>query len=120
MPLRNIWIILVAFGVAFSGCKDDEEAPDINILGGEILIANEGNFGWGEGTLSLYNSSEKSIQNEVYKNKNDEPIGNVFQSIAFVNGMYFFVANNSGKIVLTDSSFMKVGEVTGLTSPRYC
>lgn len=120
MSLRNLWIVIVVVALVFSGCKDEEQPPELNIVGGEILIANEGNFGWGEGTLSLYNSEEKSIQNEVYKNKNAEPIGNVFQSIAFENGKYFFVANNSGKVVIADTSFTKEGEIAGFTSPRYC
>lgn len=100
------------------GCKDDEQTPEVNVQGGEILIANEGNFGWGEGTLSIYNEATKEVQNEVYKAKNDESLGNVFQSIARIEGKYFFVINNSGKIVVTDTNLVKQSEIIGLTSPR--
>jgi DNA-binding beta-propeller fold protein YncE len=111
------FILLVA-GLFIPGCKEDEQPPKVNVQGGEILIANEGNFGWGEGTLSLYNPDSKSIQNNVYSIKNNESMGNVLHSIASFNGQFFFVVNNSSKVIITDTNFVKQGEITGLTSPR--
>lgn len=111
------FILLVILSV-FPGCKDDEQLPEVNVQGSEILIANEGNFGWGEGTLSIYNEESKEVQNEVYKAKSGESIGNVFHAIYKINGRYFFVINNSGKIVVTDTNFVKQTEITGLVSPR--
>jgi hypothetical protein len=103
---------------SITGCKDDEKPPEVNVIGGEILIANEGNFGWGEGTLSIYNETTKEVQNEVYQAKSGESLGNVFHSIAGINDLYYLVMNNSGKIVITDTNFVKKTEITGLTSPR--
>ncbi len=110
--------VLLAFLWVLPSCKDDEQPPVVEVQGGEILIANEGNFGWGEGTLSIYNEATKVVQNEVYKAKNNESLGNVFQSIEEFEGKYFFVINNSGKIVVTDTNLVKQTEITGLTSPR--
>ena len=112
-----VTILLISLSLT-PGCKDDEQPPEVNVQGGEILIANEGNFGWGEGTLSLYNPSSKAVQNDVYSTKNNESMGNVLHSIAFINGQYFFVVNNSGKVIMTDTNFVKQKEITGLTSPR--
>ena len=117
LKLTLLTILLLAIH-SITGCKEDEQPPEVNVQGGEILIANEGNFGWGEGTLSLYNPDSKAVQNDVYSTKNNEPMGNVLHSIASFNSLYFFVVNNSGKVVVTDTNFVKQKEITGLTSPR--
>ena len=111
-----IFLGLIAF--VWNGCKPDEDVVPDTFTGAKVLIANQGNFGWGEGTLSVYYEESKTVDGEVYKAKNQESLGNVFHSIASFNGLYFFVINNSGKIVVTDSSYGKIKEITGLTSPR--
>jgi YVTN family beta-propeller protein len=105
-------------GFTWFGCKSDDELKPTEVTLPTVLIANEGNFGWGEGTLSIYDEHNKTVQNDVYKAKNNTSLGNVFNSIASFNGLYFFVINNSGKIVITDSSFQKIQEIKGLISPR--
>lgn len=116
--MRKLILISVIL-LTFWGCEDDEKIPQPNIQGGEILIANQGNFGWGEGSLTLYNTNSKSTQDFVFKAINNESMGNVFQSIANIEGTYYFVINNSGKIIVTDSLYKKTNEINGLTSPRY-
>ena len=113
---------LLLFTVLLSySCKPDEEEvePETH-SGSKVLIANQGNFGWGEGTLSVYHQGSKTIENEVYKNTNDESLGNVFQSISQVNDKYYFVINNSGRLVVTDTNFTKIDDNTiDFQSPRY-
>jgi len=116
--LRKIIVILLSF-IAFSGCKDVVEKPKISIHERGVLIANQGNFGWGEGTLSLYNPVDQTIQNDVFQNINDQSLGNVFQSISRMDNSYFLVINNSGKIIVTDTSYTQTGIIKGLISPRY-
>jgi len=120
MGSKNYRLLIIFCLLAFvwNGCKPDEEVLPDTFTGAKVLIANEGNFGWGEGTLSVYYEGSETIDNEVYKAKNKESLGNVFHSITSLKGYYFLVINNSGKIVITDSSFNKVKEITGLTSPR--
>lgn len=102
-----------------SGCKDEIENPQISFLEKGVLIANQGNFGWGEGTLSLFNPIDKTVQNDVFQNVNNQSLGNVFQSISQIGDSYFLVINNSGKIIITDTSFTQTDKIEGLTSPRY-
>ena len=116
--MRKVVIIAFAF-LALLGCNDDDPKPSISPLQSDILIANQGNFGWGEGTLSLYNPETKAIQNDVFKTINDQSLGNVFQSITKINGLYYFVINNSGKIIITDSTYSLIGAISELISPRY-
>ena len=116
--MRKIIVILVGF-LLVSGCKDEIENPQISFSEKGVLIANQGNFGWGEGSLSLYNPIDKTVQNDVFQNVNNQSLGNVFQSISQIGDSYFFVINNSGKIIITDSSYAQTDKIEGLTSPRY-
>lgn len=116
--MRTIIAFIIGI-VLFGACSEHSEKPKITIQNTDILIANQGNFGWGEGTLSLYNPSTKSVQNEVFKAVNGKSLGNVFQSISTHKNSYYFVMNNSGKIIITDSMYKQTGEISGLTSPRY-
>ena len=112
--------LFLCFAVAFQSCSPDPDPPKpVTSSAGDLLIANEGNFGWGEGSLSIYNPTEETIQNNAFKNVNAESMGNVFQSINHIANRYYFVMNNSNKIVLTNDSFEKVNSIENLTSPRY-
>ena len=125
MSLRYVvfWISSLFVLALVPSCTDDSPEPDKAVNKSSdnlVLISNQGNFGWGEGTLSLYDASNQTIENEVYQKTNDESLGNVFQSITKIGSEYYLVINNSGKIVVTDSLFKKKTEITGLTSPRRC
>ena len=113
-------VVIIAFAfLVLLGCNDDDSIPSISLLQSDILIANQGNFGWGEGTLSTYNPNTKTVQNNVFKTINNQSLGNVFQSINKINGLYYFVINNSRKIIITDSTYSLIGEINELISPRY-
>ena len=111
--MRKIIVILVGF-LLVSGCKDEIENPQIFFPEKGVLIANQGNFGWGEGTLSLYNPIDKTVQNDIFQNINNQSLGNVFQSINQIGDSYFLVINNSGKIIVTDSSYTQTDKIEGL------
>jgi YVTN family beta-propeller protein len=115
----RLLIVLCLIAFIFNGCKSDEEVlPDV-FSGSQVLVANQGNFGWGEGTLSVYYEGSKTIENEVYSSVNKTTLGNVFQSISSINDSYYFVINNSGKVVVTDTNFNETQTIEGFVSPRY-
>ncbi len=102
----------------FIACKKEEVKEIPSVLGHKILISNEGNFGWGEGSLSIYDPVLKKVDNDVYKTLNNKTLGNVFQSIQRINNHYYLVINNSAKIVILDSAFKHVAEIQNFNSPR--
>ncbi len=115
--MRTVILYAIVITSLLYSCKEDDPAI-VETSGSKILIANEGNFGWGEGTLSIYYEDSETIEDELYSKKNNESLGNVFQSIAFINEQYFFVVNNSSKVVVANKELDKIGEINGLTSPR--
>lgn len=95
-------------------------AGDKENRGGKILILNEGSFGWGNGSISLYNRDTKEVSSFVYQNQNGSSLGDVVQSANLIDDKLYVVVNNSGKVVIVDTSdFTHQGTITGLSSPRY-
>ncbi len=111
------------FTLAFFSCMDygpmeEEEfyisSPDA------VFIINEGNFLYGNASLSYYDKEVRKLENASFSRANAIDLGDVAQSMAIYKGTGFVVVNNSGVIFAVDISTLKVkGQVTGLVSPRY-
>lgn len=87
----------------------------------KVLIINEGNFGWGEGTVSLYDPISGTVIENYYGQQNNNGfLGNICQSITKYNNSYYIVMNNSQKIVEVNAGdFVKRKTINGFNSPRY-
>jgi DNA-binding beta-propeller fold protein YncE len=115
---KNLLLSLLL--LALLSCKKDPP-PAGNVYGAGVWIVNEGPFMSGTGTLSHYDRLSKIVRHDVFAyENNDEPIGNIFQSITIAGADMLMVANNSQRVVIADHfSMKKKGELTGLSSPRY-
>ena len=111
-----------------SGCNEPEDAfpqRQENLTpyeGSEegVFVLNEGNFGWGYGTIDYIDLRKEEVLSSIYEQANQELLGNVVQSISYFQGYYYAVVNNSQKVIVIDpQTFIKVGEVERLISPRY-
>lgn len=97
-----------------------EEDFDISTSERGLFICNEGNFQYGNATLSYYDPQTKSVENEVFYRANAMKLGDVAQSMIIHNGTGWVVVNNSHVVFAIDpTTFKEVGRITGLTSPRY-
>ncbi len=97
-----------------------EEDFDIEASERGLFICNEGNFQYGNATLSYYDPETRKVENEVFYRANAMKLGDVAQSMTTHNGRGWVVVNNSHVIFAIDlDTFKEVGRITGLTSPRY-
>lgn len=93
---------------------------DVEISDRGLFICNEGNFQYGNATLSYYDPETKRVENEIFYRANAMKLGDVAQSMTIHNGVGWVVVNNSHVIFAIDSdSFKELGRITGFTSPRY-
>lgn len=123
---RRAWLVIrfVLLGMLLlhTGCMKWEYGleEDFSVSDEGLFICNEGNFQYGNATLSYYDPATKTIENEVFYRANAMKLGDVVQSMTIRNGIGWVVVNNSHVVFAIDTrTFKEVGRITGLTSPRY-
>lgn len=118
---RQLLYIILLVTVLFSCSKEPVEIiyTDFGAKRG-VFISCEGNFMYGNASLSFYDKENKVVYNNIYTGRNRAPLGDVAHSmVAWGNNLYI-VVNNSGKVVVVDKYSLEfVNSVTGLFSPRY-
>ena len=102
-------------------CLNCDETPISSTSSTDVLIINEGTFGWSNASITLYNNSNNNVNQNVFKNANNvTSLGDVAQSFLQINDKGYIVVNNSNKIeVVNISDFTSLATITGFNSPRY-
>lgn len=117
--MKKLLYLLVALLFSCSESPVDTVFFDFTAKQG-VYIVNQGNFMYGNSSLSFYNPSSRRVINHVFQARNGAPIGDVAQSMTLWNDIGFIVVNNSGKIYIIDTNTAEhKGSITGLSSPRY-
>lgn len=99
---------------------DYVDVEDLTATGNGLFIINEGNFQYGNASLSYYDPETGKVQNEVFLRANGYKLGDVAQSMAVRNGIGWILMNNSHVIFAIDvNTFKEIGRIENLTSPRY-
>jgi len=121
--MRKVFNVLsVVFLCSFFMACNPEEEPELVNYASEkgVFICNEGNFTYGNASLSFFDPEKKEIENYVFYKANGFPVGDVCQSMCIIDSIGFLIINNSGKILVFDiHTFKHKATIGGLSSPRY-
>ena len=118
-----LWSVVVGATLSLTACMKwdyGDAVEDFNATGAGLFITNEGNFQYGNASLSYYDPETKQVQNEVFFRANGMKLGDVAQSMTIYDNKGWVVVNNSHVIFAIDlNTFKEVGRIENLTSPRY-
>ena len=133
--INALFILSVCSAFFLSSCMNDEtwadrRKPNISVedirRGHPVVILNEGNFMYGNASISYYDAKSRRLWNDVFYNQNGFPLGDVGYSSVYHEGLLYVVVNNSGKIMILNMgkypslmAFEFSSKIAGLTSPRY-
>ncbi len=122
----NIKIIKFLFLISLIlllGCKDApiiEPTLTTDGYSKGVLITNEGNFQSGNASVTFYDTDEQAVQEKIFETTNNQPLGDVLQSITVDGNRTYLTVNNSQKIeIVNTNDFKSIGTINGLTSPRH-
>lgn len=119
---HRMWLLVgvMCLGACMKYGPMDQEDFDFGPSGTGLFIVNEGNFMYGNASLTYYVPSTEKVENEVFARSNGINLGDVAQSMTIHNGLGYIVVNNSGIIFVIDiDTFEVVGTIGTFTSPRY-
>lgn len=112
----TVWLLALC-----SCMKWDYVTPeDFEASGDGLFIINEGNFQYGNASLSYYDPATNEVQGDLFLRANGYKLGDVAQSMTVRDGVGWIVVNNSHVIFAIDAdTFKEIGRIEDLTSPRY-
>lgn len=121
--MRNLLFVILSL-IVLSSCVKDKPSEQVNSAvnmssSQKVYVINEGNFTSGNASVSYYDPQSKQVIEDLYNTQNNTALGDVAQSMNVINGKYYVVVNNSGKIMVCDQQFKKIDQINGLTSPRF-
>jgi YVTN family beta-propeller protein len=119
--MKNLLILLLTV-LILSSCSKTDEQPFYQsgtVAAGSVLVLNEGNYTFGNASVTLYNPDSSTARQDLFTGINGRPLGDVAFSITVYNGKAYIVVNNSSRIeVVSLPDFTSVGAINNIGSPR--
>lgn len=116
----NYGLIAIGLGLVAASCEPEATPNNQEPVIPNAYIICEGNFGTGNGDISILDTETKAVETEKFESVNGNPVGDVVQDIHFAQGNAYIVANGSNRIeVVNEETFASVATIDGLELPRY-
>lgn len=116
--------MVIALGICATiglhSCRKDAATNEITHSSG-YLVANEGNFGKLNASLSYIDINLKKVENNAYKKQNASEIGNTLNDTELYGNHIYMVVNASNKLLVASRSNLKKEYeiIKDLDNPRH-
>lgn len=118
--MKKILLFMLMLAAGFASCSKDD-STEINPGTVRMIVVNEGLFTKGTAAISAIRY-DGSCDWDIFSKVNGRPLGDVAQSISYINGQYFVVLNNSKKLeAIEPQTFKSLGTINyeKTASPRF-
>lgn len=121
--IRTYATLVVA--IALTGCMrwDYSEAEGGTLPsapGPGLFIVCEGNFQYGNSSLSFYDPATRTVENNIFYRVNGMKLGDVAQSMSIRGSEGWIAVNNSHVIfIINTETFREIGRIENAGQPRY-
>jgi len=122
----GLFLTLLMVIILISSCNKNDDFGEINTQGSKynsgegVFILNEGNYGQGNGSLSFFRFDSTKMENDIFYQTNNRPLGDVPFSMKIIGENAWIAVNNSAKIeIVALKDLSLVATIEGLTSPRF-
>jgi YVTN family beta-propeller protein len=118
--MKKTFLALLSAAVLV-GCNPDKETgPSIPGSPG-VFVLSEGQFGKGDGTVSAFGTSSKTLLVDAFGTINNSAmLGDVIQDMGLANGRGYVCVNASNKVEVVDAStFKSIATIRNIRQPRY-
>ncbi len=115
------WMVIMLLSLS---CVKDRPNPDVvslpNTSHRGMLIGNEGAYGNNNAELAFLDLETNTMHNQLFHLANGKELGDVLQSITFIDGKYYLCINGSHVVWVIDPfSYHAITRIEGVQSPRY-
>jgi YVTN family beta-propeller protein len=103
--MKRVFVIalFVSISVIISGCLDSPSSTNDGVLDlTGVFVLNEGNFGQGNGSLTVYDPESQEVVINVFEQVNGRPLGDVPNDMLLYNGKGYIIVNNSDRMEVID------------------
>jgi DNA-binding beta-propeller fold protein YncE len=117
----KIACVVLYIVLSFTNCRPPERRAElVPAFVSGVYVTNEGNFQFGNSTISYLDEQSGHVTHDVFSAANGFDLGDVCQSMIRIGAYYYIVVNGSGRVEVVDTTDFKVFKtITGCQSPRY-
>ena len=122
--LISLFILIIAF----TSCSKNSirvvnpvtPLPANSTFESGIFVVNEGNYSWGNASITFYNPKDSAAEQDIFYAENGRSLGDVAESMYTYNDDGIILVNNSNKIDLVSlKDFKLTKSVIDGNSPRF-
>lgn len=115
---KQFFCLLALATIGLAGCKEDPK-PENPPVTSSVLVANEGAFQGGTGSITAYSTGAKTTEKNMFQKANLISVGNILNEIYIDRDRTFLSINVSGDVVMCNTTTLKVeARFENLGSPR--